>query len=219
MKVLVVPSTTRRAQDPTVGIWAHRQALAAPRRRRRGPRARPAPPAAPAGGAARSLDLGAVRRALAQPPSTGSTACRSITCATSHPPGRGATAAGERGRRPWLRRALARVRRSFAFDLVHAHYAVPAGDAVRRAIPALPLVVSVHGGDVYGPHAGAPAVRATLAHARLVLANSAGTARRCVERGARRRRPRGSCTSAPTYPPGAGARRIRRRRCWSPSAT
>ena len=34
------------------------------------------------------------------------------------------------------------------FDLVHAHYAVPAGDAVRRARPGSPIVISVHGGDV-----------------------------------------------------------------------
>jgi glycosyltransferase involved in cell wall biosynthesis len=67
---------------------------------------------------------------------------------------------------------------------VHAHYAVPAGDAVRRAASTVPLLVSVHGGDVYGRHSGAHAVHATLAHARLVLANSAGTARRCVEHGA-----------------------------------
>ena len=85
---------------------------------------------------------------------------------------------------PQLRRALRRLRAQFGFDLVHAHYAVPAGDAVRRAAPRAPLVVSVHGGDVHGRHAGAPAVRRTLGHARLVLANSAGTARRCVERGA-----------------------------------
>ena len=86
---------------------------------------------------------------------------------------------------PLLGRAIKRMRATFRFDLVHAHYAVPAGDAVRRAIRRAPLVVSVHGGDVYGPHAGAPAVRATLQHARLVLANSAGTAQRCVEHGAR----------------------------------
>ncbi|HEY5427600.1 MAG TPA: glycosyltransferase family 4 protein, partial [Solirubrobacteraceae bacterium] len=45
--------------------------------------------------------------------------------------------------------------------------------------------VSVHGGDVHGAHAGSPAVSASLRHARLVLANSGGTARRCRERGAR----------------------------------
>jgi glycosyltransferase involved in cell wall biosynthesis len=80
---------------------------------------------------------------------------------------------------------MARIRRTFPFDLVHAHYAVPAGDAVRRAAPDAPLLVSVHGGDVHGPHARAPGVQRTLSHARLVLANSAGTARRCVEHGAR----------------------------------
>jgi glycosyltransferase involved in cell wall biosynthesis len=89
---------------------------------------------------------------------------------------------------PALRRALARLRREFPFDLAHAHYAVPAGDALRRAAGRVPLLVSVHGGDVLGPHAGAPAVRHTLGHARLVLANSAGTARRCVQRGAARTR-------------------------------
>jgi glycosyltransferase involved in cell wall biosynthesis len=83
---------------------------------------------------------------------------------------------------------LERLRRSFAVDLVHAHYAVPAGDAVRRVAPELPLVVSVHGGDVFGPHASSRAVHMALAHARLVLANSAGTARRSEARGARRTR-------------------------------
>jgi len=89
---------------------------------------------------------------------------------------------------PVLRRALRRRRSAFPFDLVHAHYAVPAGDAVRRAAPGVPLLVSVHGGDVLGPHAGSAAVSRTLGHARLVLANSAGTARRCEQRGARRTR-------------------------------
>jgi glycosyltransferase involved in cell wall biosynthesis len=37
---------------------------------------------------------------------------------------------------------------------------------------------------VYGPHAGSEAVSRSLSHARLVLANSAGTARRCRDRGA-----------------------------------
>src|SRR5205807_7716456 len=47
---------------------------------------------------------------------------------------------------PALRRAL---RRAEPFDLVHAHNAVPAGDAALRAVDAsLPLVVSLHGGDV-----------------------------------------------------------------------
>jgi glycosyltransferase involved in cell wall biosynthesis len=61
---------------------------------------------------------------------------------------------------------------------------VPAADATRRAAPGVPLIVSVHGGDVYGRHADCAAVSRSLSHARLVLANSAGTARRCRDRGA-----------------------------------
>ena len=53
---------------------------------------------------------------------------------------------------------------------------------------ALPLVLSVHGHDVYGDGPAMPAVPATLAHARLVMANSAGTARRCEANGAGRTR-------------------------------
>jgi glycosyltransferase involved in cell wall biosynthesis len=86
---------------------------------------------------------------------------------------------------PALAARLRRLRRSFRFDLVHAHYAVPAGDAVRRAAPRAPLLVSVHGHDVYGKLASSRTVGAALAHARIVLANSAGTARRSCEQGAR----------------------------------
>jgi glycosyltransferase involved in cell wall biosynthesis len=86
---------------------------------------------------------------------------------------------------PPLRRALRALRREFPFDLVHAHYAVPAGDAVRRAAGSVPLVVSVHGHDVQGARSGGTVVAGALRHARLVLANSAGTARRCSALGAR----------------------------------
>jgi glycosyltransferase involved in cell wall biosynthesis len=86
---------------------------------------------------------------------------------------------------PVLTRALRRVRRGFDFDLIHAHYAVPSADAVRRAAPDVPLIVSVHGHDVQGAQAGGPAVRRALHHATLVLANSAGTAARSRALGAR----------------------------------
>jgi hypothetical protein len=46
------------------------------------------------------------------------------------------------------------LHRAFPFDVIHAHYAVPAGDAVRRAAGSAPLVVSVHGHDVQGSGAG-----------------------------------------------------------------
>jgi glycosyltransferase involved in cell wall biosynthesis len=75
---------------------------------------------------------------------------------------------------------LHRLRRSFRFDLIHAHNAVPAGDAVRRARVKVPLVVSVHGGDVLytAPRsdAGELAVRQSLGVATTVLANSRGIA-------------------------------------------
>jgi teichuronic acid biosynthesis glycosyltransferase TuaC len=81
---------------------------------------------------------------------------------------------------PTLALALRQLARSFPFELVHAHNAVPAGDAVRRAGLARPLVISVHGGDVLytarRSGAGADAVARSLAAASLVLANSHGIA-------------------------------------------
>ena len=62
---------------------------------------------------------------------------------------------------------------------------MPAGDAIRRAAPRAPLVLSVHGHDLYGRASISANVRDTLAHAQLVLANSTGTARLCEQHGAR----------------------------------
>ena len=94
---------------------------------------------------------------------------------------------------PPLGLALRRLRRSFPFDLLHAHNAVPAADAVRRALGRRadpPMVVSVHGGDVLstavGDRAGAAAVARGLGAARLVLANSQGIAELSAAHGARR---------------------------------
>src|SRR6201999_4607365 len=93
---------------------------------------------------------------------------------------------------PAAARALRRLRREFPFDLVHAHNAVPAGDAAHRARTGVPLVVSVHGSDVFfaAPRfeAGRAAVRRTFAGARLVLANSAGVERATRALGARHTR-------------------------------
>jgi teichuronic acid biosynthesis glycosyltransferase TuaC len=90
---------------------------------------------------------------------------------------------------PTLALALRALRRRFPFDLVHAHYAAPAGDAVRRARAGVPLVVSVHGGDVLGVAerwpGGRAAVCAAFAAARVTLANSRAIARRSADLGAR----------------------------------
>jgi glycosyltransferase involved in cell wall biosynthesis len=76
--------------------------------------------------------------------------------------------------------------------VIHAHNAVPSGDAARRAgvLTALraPLIVSVHGGDVLYTSARVPdgerAVRRALGAARLVLANSEGIAELAQAHGA-----------------------------------
>ena len=87
---------------------------------------------------------------------------------------------------PMLGRALSR---EGPFDVVHAHNAVPAGDAVLRTGIGLPLVVSVHGGDVLWTNSRVPGGREAVEHvlrsARLVLANSSGIERLVCEHGAR----------------------------------
>jgi glycosyltransferase involved in cell wall biosynthesis len=183
MRVLILAEYYPRAADPTLGVWAHRQAMAT---REAGAEVRvlvlhrPIPPLS----ALRRPSLAALRGAIAQPPHTVLDGIEVGYLRYASPPRPWSYATWGAWAAPGLRRALARVRQAFAFDLIHAHYAVPAGDAARRAAPDAPLLVSVHGGDVHGPHSGSTAVRRTLRHARLVLANSAGTARRCEERGA-----------------------------------
>jgi len=192
VKVAVVAEFYPRQGDPVLGVWAHRQALAA----------------RDAGAEVRVLVLHRLvppRASLSQGPRGPARALRSlagedrrqtrddldVTYVRYVSPTRarsyaewGAWAA------PALGLALRRLRRSFEFDLLHAHNAVPAGDAVRRALtehrlprlgrrsPDVPLVVSVHGGDVLytapRSHAGREAVRRGLGAATTVLANSRG---------------------------------------------
>ncbi len=83
---------------------------------------------------------------------------------------------------PALAVALRMVRARFRYDLVHAHGAQPAGDAVARARIGAPLVLSVH--DVSHADRGRSAGRAFDA-ARLVLADSAGIERDAGRLGAR----------------------------------
>ncbi len=200
MRVLILAEYYPRAADPTLGIWAHRQTLAA---RDAGADVRvlvlhrPLPPLA----ALPRRDRTALGEAWRQPKATELDGLSIQYLRYLSPPRPWSYAWWGAWAAPALRRALARIAPGFAFDLVHAHYAVPAGDALRRALPDAPLLVSVHGGDVLGPHAGARTVRDTLAHARLVLANSAGTARRCRERGARSTRVVHLGADIPALPP------------------
>jgi glycosyltransferase involved in cell wall biosynthesis len=198
VRVLVLAEFYPGRRDPVLGVWAHRQALAA---RDAGAQVRvivlhrlvPPRAALTAGpcAAARAL-AGLVREPRAQVRDG-----LEISYIPYVSPDRrrtyakwGAWAA------PSLAFAMAHVHRSFPFDLVHAHNAVPAGDAVRR-VRALrsaraPLVVSVHGGDVLytagRSRSGEQAVRGALAAARLVLANSEGIAELSRAHGARETR-------------------------------
>ena len=201
MKVAVVAEFYPRRGDPVLGVWAHRQALAArdagaevrvlvlhrliPPRASffRGPPNRP-------GGPARALKglVGEPRKQTRD--GLDITYVRYVSPPRSRSyPTWGAWAA------PVLGLALRRLRRSFEFDLIHAHNAVPAGDAVRRAMAHhprsvdVPLVVSVHGGDVLytAPRSetGREAVERGLGAAATVLANSRGIAELARAYGAR----------------------------------
>jgi glycosyltransferase involved in cell wall biosynthesis len=190
-KVTVVAEFYPSQGDPVLGVWAHRQALAA---RDAGAEVRVlvlhrlVPPRAsfadgPAGAAS------ALGRLVREPRKQTHDGLDIAYVPYVSPPRSGSYANWGTWAAPSLAVALRRLRRTFAFDLIHAHNAVPAGEAARRALAALrlrdvPLVVSVHGGDVLytaaapptGSAAGATAVARGLGAARLVLANSQGIA-------------------------------------------
>jgi glycosyltransferase involved in cell wall biosynthesis len=200
VRVLILAEYYPRAADPVLGVWAHRQALAA---RDAGADVRvlvlhrPIPPVS----AIQSAELRKAIAPVRQPHTATLDGLEVRYVYYASPPRRWSYASWGAWAAPVLRRAL----RDRPVDLIHAHYAMPAGDAARRASPATPLVVSVHSHDPLG--GGGATARATLAHARVVLANSAGTARRAATAGARHTRvihlgtdvPRG-CPAPPEQP-------------------
>ena len=191
-KVAVVAEFYPSRRDPVLGIWAHRQALAA---REAGAEVRVLvlhrliPPRASLADGPRQV-VDALAKRVREPRAQTRDGLQISYIPYVSPPRSGSYASWGAWAAPTLALALRRLRRSFAFDLVHAHNAVPAGDAVRRALLVgprsadVPLVVSVHGGDVLytaaaaptGSAAGAAAVARGLGAARLVLANSHGIA-------------------------------------------
>ena len=191
MRVAVVTEYYPRAGDPVLGMWAHRQALAA---QEAGADVRvivlyrPIPPMS----TPRRELFGATRQALRQPRSAHLDGIPIHYVRYLSPQRDRSYGSWGRWASPSLAAALRRLRRDFAYDLVHAHNAVPAGDAVRRTRNTTPLVVSVHGSDVYYTAPLAPGgerpVRDTFAAARLVLANSSGTERMARALGAERTR-------------------------------
>jgi glycosyltransferase involved in cell wall biosynthesis len=187
VRVAVVAEYYPRAHDPVLGVWAHRQAVAA---RDAGADVRvlvlhrPVPSKA----AIAARDIRGLAAPLRQPLRTTLDGIEIEYVPFLAPPRPRSYGSWGAWAAPTLALALRRLRRRFRFDLVHAHYAAPAGDAVRRARPGVPVVVSVHGGDVlsvaHRSPAGAAAVRAGLGHAALVLANSRGIAARSRALGA-----------------------------------
>jgi len=180
MRVAVIAEYYPRRHDPVLGVWAHRQALAA---RNAGADVtvfvlhRLVPP---------RRDVGQWL-ALARQPRRQTLDGLAVHYVRYLSPPRGrAYARWGRWAAPALARALAR---EAPFDVVHAHNAVPAGDAVLRAQLGLPLVTSLHGGDVLWTTSRAPGgrevVERVLAASRLVLANSAGIEALAREHGAR----------------------------------
>lgn len=177
MRVLVVSEYYPRHDDPVLGIWAHRQALAA---RDAGADVevivlhRPIPPSRSA------LSPRAWSAALRQPKRAvlDGIGVRYVRY-PSPPRPRGYGSWGA-----WAAPLLRRAMHGRHFDLIHAHNAVPAADALARVGNPKPMVVSVHGGDVYFTAPRWPqAVDRGFSAARLILANSAGTAAKVAELG------------------------------------
>jgi glycosyltransferase involved in cell wall biosynthesis len=201
-----------RSADPVLGVWAHRQALAAQA----------------AGVELQVLVLHRLvpsRAAFAGGPRQAFSALRSLLGQPRHevrdgvpityvryvsPPRSRSYAHWGAWAAPALALALRRLRHAgFAFDLLHAHNAVPAGDAALRARPGAPVVISVHGGDVLYTASRVPggreAVTRTLGGARLVLTNSQGIAELARARGARDTRVVRLGATPPAPGGGAGA--------------
>lgn len=196
MKIAVVAEFYPSCRDPVLGIWTHRQALAA---RDAGADVRVlvlhrlVPPRSSLAGGPFGA-LGAMAEIVREPRRQVRDGLPVSYLPYVSPPRHRTYPAWGAWAAPVLGLALQRLYRSFPFDVLHAHNAVPAGDAARRALAALPqlrapLVVSVHGGDVLYTSArfkaGATTVARALGAARLVLANSQGIAELSRAHGAR----------------------------------
>ena len=184
MRVAVVAEYYPRPSDPAWGIWAHRQALEA---RARGGEVRvtvldrPLPSRSDVAALPNPGPLAQYARRFVDP--HGQTVLdgmpvRYVRFFAPPRPWSYATWGW------WSARPVRRALDAWRPDLVHAHYAVPAGDAVLRWIRRgndVPLVVSVHGGDLSYTAArserGRDVVRRVLRAADAVIANSAVTRR------------------------------------------
>ncbi len=190
--MVIVTEFYPRQADPVLGIWAHRQTLAT---QAAGVELhvlvlhRLVPPRTALAAGPRQA-AGALADLLRQPHRETRDGVPVTYVRYASPPRSRAYAHWGAWAAPALALALRRLRREgFMFDLIHAHNAVPAGDATRKARAGVPMVVSVHGGDVLYTAPRVPAGREAVAHtlgmARLVLANSQGIAELARDIGAR----------------------------------
>lgn len=186
MRVCVVAEYYPRRRDQVLGVWAHRQALAA---RDAGADVRvlalerPLPPAS----ALRSVPklAQAVTGVATQPRHDRLDGLDVEYVRFLSPPRERSYPSWENWARGPLHRALARLHGDWPVDLVHAHYALPAAAAALTFTEeqSLPLAISVHGGDVLGPLVSTPQARArigeVLRRGSVVLCNSRDTLIRC----------------------------------------
>jgi glycosyltransferase involved in cell wall biosynthesis len=186
VRVAVVAEWYPSPGDPVLGIWAHRQAVAA---RDAGAEVRvlalrrPIPPLS----VARAADLGALRRWAGDTRA----ALRSFTLdgipvlpvPFVAPPRPISYGSWGYWAAPPLARALDRLHARWPFDVLHAHCLAPAGHASARWVNGPAFVVSAHGPDMINvpenSSVGRRACVAAMARADVVLANSTWAARRC----------------------------------------
>jgi glycosyltransferase involved in cell wall biosynthesis len=186
MRVCVVAEYYPRRRDPVLGVWAHRQALAA---RDAGADVRvlalerPVPPASTLRSVPRLAR--ALAGAATQPRRDTLDGLEVEYVRFVSPPRERSYATWDRWARGPLGKALAKLHEEWPLDLVHAHYALPAASAALSFTEheGLPLALSVHGGDVLGPLVSTPQARArvggVLRRASVVLCNSRDTLIRC----------------------------------------
>ena len=196
MRVAVVAEWYPSPGDPVLGIWAHRQAVAA---RDGGAEVRvlalrrPVPPLSvarglvhvpPAAGAFGRWIAGA-RTSLRPTTLNGLSVTPVPFLAPPRPISYGSWGYWMA---PTLARALDRLRADWPFDVLHAHCLAPAGHAAARWIRrrgSSAFVVSAHGPDMihvaFDSAVGRRACRAALAAADVVIANSTWAEHRCEE--------------------------------------
>ena len=188
MRVCVVAEYYPRRRDPSSGVWAHRQAVAAREAGADIERVlvleRPVPSADAMRGAARGRPGRLLREMAAHRRQSRHETLDGLD--VEYVPY--VSPARERAYSRWHRWAERPVSRALdaipAPDLLHAHYALPSGGAVKpwATRNRVPMVVSVHGGDVLARVLSSPPARAHIAEvlrsARAVICNSRATLER-----------------------------------------